>query len=211
MQPFHTDTVCDVVGLLTRNCSAKGGSSILASSWTVYNELAATRPDLIHVLSKPDWPFDTYGRDPPYYRRALLYYNDGKVILNFSRRLLTGVPTAIQSNNIPGLTEAQAEALDAIHFIAKKHEIKTTMRKGDIRFINNMGVVHCREAFENDDSSQRHLIRLWLNNEKMVWKLPPSLRLAWARVFHDDDRGSYWDIEPPRANGVLLRTAESCD
>lgn len=36
-----------------------GGTSILASSWTVYNELAATRPDLIHVLSKPDWPFDT--------------------------------------------------------------------------------------------------------------------------------------------------------
>lgn len=85
------------------------------------------------------------------------------------------------------------------------------MRKGDMRFINNMGVLHCREAFENGDTSQRHLVRLWLNNEKMVWKLPPSLGLAWARVFHDDERESYWDIEPPRANGALLRTAESCD
>jgi hypothetical protein len=125
--------------------------------------------------------------------------------------LLTGTSTAIRSHGIPGLTEAQAEALDAVHFIAKKHEIRTTVKKGDIRFINNMGILHCREAFENDDTFHRHLIRLWLNNEKMVWQLPPALRLAWARVFHDHERGSYWDIEPPRANGALLRTAESCD
>ena len=50
-KPFHTDTVCDCLGLVTRSCSAKGGKSILASVWTVYNELAATRPDLIHVLT----------------------------------------------------------------------------------------------------------------------------------------------------------------
>jgi hypothetical protein len=46
--------------MLTRSCAAEGGASVLASSWTVYNELAATRPDLIHVLAKDDWPFDTY-------------------------------------------------------------------------------------------------------------------------------------------------------
>jgi hypothetical protein len=32
---------------------------VISSAWTVYNELAATRPDLIHVLSASDWPFDT--------------------------------------------------------------------------------------------------------------------------------------------------------
>lgn len=31
----------------------------MSSAWTVYNELAATRPDIIHTLSRPDWPFDT--------------------------------------------------------------------------------------------------------------------------------------------------------
>ena len=40
-------------------CSTHGGEAIVASAWTVYNELAATRPDLIHTLAQPDWPFDT--------------------------------------------------------------------------------------------------------------------------------------------------------
>lgn len=31
----------------------------MASVGKVYNEIAATRPDIIHALVKPDWPFDT--------------------------------------------------------------------------------------------------------------------------------------------------------
>lgn len=58
-QPFHTDTVCDVLCLLTKTCAAAGGRSIMSSGFTVYNELAATRPDIIHTLSRPNWPFDT--------------------------------------------------------------------------------------------------------------------------------------------------------
>jgi hypothetical protein len=86
------------------------------------------------------------------------------------------------------------------------------MVKGDMRFVNNMSILHCREAFLDDDSSKRHLIRVWLNNERMNWKLPVALRLAWARVFEDDERGVHWDIEPPRYNdGKWLKTADSCD
>ena len=59
MQPFHTDTVCDCLCLITKNCAQKGGQSILASGLAVYNVLAATRPDLIRVLAEPNWPFDT--------------------------------------------------------------------------------------------------------------------------------------------------------
>ncbi|PVH87640.1 Clavaminate synthase-like protein [Cadophora sp. DSE1049] len=212
-QPFHTDTVCDCLALITRSCSAEGGKSVLASSWTVYNDLAATRPDLIHVLSQPDWPFDTYGRDPAYYKRAIMYYHEGKVILNVSRRLLVGAPRYPRTEGIPGLTEAQAEALDALHFIAQKYEIRPSMEKGDMRFVNNLGILHRREAFENDGDRSRHLIRLWLNNESLNWKLPSTLRLAWARVFEDDDgeRGPFWDIVPPRKDGKVLRVAGSCD
>jgi hypothetical protein len=54
------DVVCDSLCLLTVSCAAVGGGSSLASCWKVYNELAETRPDLIHTLSQPDWPFDTY-------------------------------------------------------------------------------------------------------------------------------------------------------
>ena len=60
-KPFHADVVCDVLALFCLKPAASGGENLIASSWTVYNELAATRPDLIHVLANADWVHDTYG------------------------------------------------------------------------------------------------------------------------------------------------------
>lgn len=39
--------------------AAEGGKSILASTAAVYNEIAATRPDVIHTLMENAWVFDT--------------------------------------------------------------------------------------------------------------------------------------------------------
>ena len=144
----------------------------------------------------------------------MLYHSDGRIILNFSRRVLTGHPYAARSSNIPGLTEAQAEALDAVHFLGQKHQMRLSMKKGDIRLINNMGLLHGREAFLDEDGSaksQRHLIRLWLHNSKMMWKLPGQLQLAWARVFDDEERSRRWDIEPRMVDGIKLRSSSPCD
>lgn len=141
-----------------------------------------------------------------------MYYHEGKVITSFSRRLLVGhLPFEARTPGIPGLTEAQAEALDAVHFIAKRHEIKTRMVKGDLRFVNNMAVMHRREQFENNDDNVRHLVRLWINNPTMCWKLPLDLKIAWARIFDDEERDESWDIIPVKKNGVILRVAGSCD
>ncbi|KAK1753878.1 putative taurine catabolism dioxygenase TauD [Echria macrotheca] len=220
-KPFHADTVTDTLCLFTQSLAAAGGQSVLASAWTVYNELAATRPDIIHTLAAPDWPFDTFGRDPAFYRRALMYHHDDKLITSFSRRLLVGhAPFDPRTPGIPGLTEAQAEALDAVHFAAAKHEIKPRMERGDLRFVNNMALLHRREAFANpkgqDAAKGRHLVRLWLHNDEGVcWALPAPLRLAWARVFEDDggEREEHWDLAPVRnpATGRVLRVGGSCD
>ncbi|KAI1880189.1 hypothetical protein JX265_001810 [Neoarthrinium moseri] len=211
-KPFHTDTVTDCLCLFTQSLAADGGRSVITSAWTVYNELASTRPDLIHVLAEGNWPFDTFGRNPSYYKRPLFFYHKEKLIASFSRRLLVGhEPYDKRTPGIPGLTEKQAEALDAVHFIGRKHEIKPLMEKGDLRFINNMGVLHRREAFQDSVARARHLVRIWLNNEMMCWKLPRELRVAWARVFEDDERESHWDIVPPREGGKVLRVAGTCD
>lgn len=141
-----------------------------------------------------------------------MFNSKGKIIVSFSRRLLVGhEPHESRTKGVPGLTETQAEALDAIHFIIKKNEITTRMMKGDIRFVNNMGILHRREAFQNSESTHRHLIRNWLNNENMCWKLPLPLRIAWSSVFDDGERQSHWDIESPRKGGVILRVAGTCD
>ncbi|RSL54685.1 hypothetical protein CEP54_009755 [Fusarium duplospermum] len=179
--------------MLTLSSGPVGGSGILASAWTVYNELAKSRPDLIRVLSEPDWPFDTHGRDPPYYKRALLYYEDGKVITNYSRRILCGEPNnGPRTPGIPGLTEAQAEAIDALHAIGRRHELKQSMEKGDIRFINNLAVMHRRDPYEDTTHDHRHLLRLWLHSDSLCWKLPLDLELAWERVFNDHERREEW-------------------
>jgi hypothetical protein len=51
-QVFHTD-VGDVIALHCLDTAAEGGQSKLSSSWTVYNEIAKSRPDLIRTLAEP--------------------------------------------------------------------------------------------------------------------------------------------------------------
>lgn len=57
-QVFHTD-VGDLIALMALQSAAEGGTSRISSGGRVYNELAATRPDIIKTLSEP-WPLDRY-------------------------------------------------------------------------------------------------------------------------------------------------------
>lgn len=191
----------------------------------MYNDLASRRPDLIGVLAKPDWPFDTcvhhvtldfdshelteddrFGRTPAYYCRAPLHLVDGKPIFNFSRRLLVGHPKFGRTPGVPKLNEAQAEALDAVHSAAREHYLKFAMQEGDVRFVSNLGLLHGREGFRDNDNdeSRRHVIRLWLRNRELTLKLPPALELAWARIFDDPERLREWIVQPYKdENGVV--------
>lgn len=85
------------------------------------------------------------------------------------------------------------------------------MAKGDMRFINNMALVHSRDAYKDDNTSQRHLLRLWLNCSHQMWQLPRSLQLAWDRVFEDKDRPCVWDFYPPKMSDGSYILAPSCD
>jgi hypothetical protein len=54
-QVFHTDAG-DIISLFAIGVAEEGGESKIASSWTVYNEIAKDRPDLIDTLAN-DWVF----------------------------------------------------------------------------------------------------------------------------------------------------------
>jgi Taurine catabolism dioxygenase TauD, TfdA family len=56
-QSFHTDN-CEIMGLFCLEAAATGGESLIASSWNVYNELAAKRPDILSTLTG-EWVLDT--------------------------------------------------------------------------------------------------------------------------------------------------------
>ena len=55
---------------------------------------------------------------------------------------------------MPPLSEAQAEALDALHFAAMKHQLTMQLEKGDIQFINNVALVHAREGFRDEPENR---------------------------------------------------------
>lgn len=111
---------------------------------------------------------------------------------------------------IPPVTEAQAEALDAVHFCAQKHAIKLPLRAGDMCFVNNFAIMHSRASFKDEPStrsdhvdelpaslSRRYVLRLWLNNPLKGWKIPPGLQLAWDRIFTPlEEIEDYYDIDP---------------
>ncbi|KAF3083063.1 hypothetical protein TWF594_011417 [Orbilia oligospora] len=74
-QVFHNDMTTDILCMYCLSpASTSGGSNSYASLHKIYNYLAEHNPDVIHTLAAPDWPFDTYGYNPPFHTRPLLFY-----------------------------------------------------------------------------------------------------------------------------------------
>ncbi|KAJ7826660.1 hypothetical protein B0H13DRAFT_1736488 [Mycena leptocephala] len=193
-QVFHTD-IGDLIALLSIQSSAHGGVSRLSSSGRVYNEIAKTRPDLVTVL-KDNWPLDRFGGNPAYAERPVLYNEDGHVVIQYSRRHFTGYGPQVRSSNIPPISEAQAEALDTLHFLAEKYSLGLNFQKGDIQYINSMGLLHARDAFTDDEEHTRHLVRLWLRNDELAWKTPKPLVETWQKLYSVPPEVQRFPLEP---------------
>ena len=120
--------------------------------------------------------------------------------------MLTGAPVSPRSPEIPTLSKAQAEALDAVHFCALKYSLKTRLGTGDMLFVNNLSVLHSRTAFQDDETNKRHVLRLWLNNPARSWQIPPGLHLEWARLFEPlDEVEDHYDIDPFTSSDKISR------
>ena len=114
---------------------------------------------------------------------------------------------------LPPLTEPQAEALDAVHFTAAAHSVRIRPQPGDMFFVNNLAVLHSRAGFLNSDvgggGHRRYALRLWLDDREKGWDVPPSLALAWDRIFAMvDEVENYWDIDPYVERGRQLFNKE---
>ncbi|KAL7619802.1 hypothetical protein AAE478_010347 [Parahypoxylon ruwenzoriense] len=187
-QVFHTDSG-DIVSLFALETAAEGGASKLASTWKVYNEIARTRPDLIHTLTG-NWDVENYGNpEQRYTSRPLMYYQPAtestpeRVLLQYARRSFVGFGALPRSPDIPPITEAQAEALDTLHFLGEKFCVDTYFQKGDIQYVNNMALFHARDGFTNAGDKQRHLLRLWLRDSENAWETPEPLKARWTQLY----------------------------
>ncbi|OTB01391.1 hypothetical protein M426DRAFT_323530 [Hypoxylon sp. CI-4A] len=201
-QVFHTDSG-DIVSLFALETSAVGGASKLASTWRVYNEIAATRPDLIHTLSQP-WDMEVFEKaDKQYIERPLLFHfpatesTSERVSLQYGRRYFVGFGALPRRSTIPPITEAQAEALDTVHFLGEKYCVNTDFQKGDIQYINNLAIFHARDGFTDTPEKRRHLLRLWLRDPENAWQTPEVLNYRWAQLYEGvTPEGQVLPLEP---------------
>ncbi|KAL4814512.1 hypothetical protein BDW67DRAFT_177045 [Aspergillus spinulosporus] len=197
-QVFHTDAG-DVITLFALEEAAEGGQSYLSSSWHVYNELARTRPDLIHTLAEP-WVAEQGG---DVISRPLLYHqpqtssSPERLIIQYARRSFTGYWGKPRAATLPPITEAQAEALDALHYLAEKSAVALDFHKGDIQVVNNLSIFHARAGFTDSDEKRRHLVRLWLRDPELAWETPEGLKSRWEYVYGRVDAAqSILPLEP---------------
>ncbi|WP_380282927.1 TauD/TfdA family dioxygenase [Kitasatospora purpeofusca] len=174
--PFHTDW-CDVVSLLCVAPSPHGGTSRIASSVTVYNELLRRRPDLAEALYEPMWmnnKDEADGAKLPHYAASHISWLDGKLSFrrrpSWRRRAATdGRPEYLQptaADGPPPPSAAQTRALELVDEIAREDGVALAMdlEAGDAQFINNHVILHARDAFQDggEPHRKRHLMRLWL-------------------------------------------------
>ncbi|MBT5047090.1 MAG: TauD/TfdA family dioxygenase [Rhodospirillaceae bacterium] len=162
---FHSDQ-CDHVGLLCLQPSKSGGSSLIVSSLTVYNEMVKRRPDLAEALSKPFY-FTKHGEvasgEEPWYRMPIFAFKDGYLSI---RGAGAHVRKAQTLPGVPKFTETDTEALELFQELANDLVMPMDFQPGDIQFLNNHVMLHTRTAFEDypEPERKRHLMRLWLSD-----------------------------------------------
>ena len=121
------------------------------------------------------------------------------MIIQYARRTFTGYQGLPRSPDIPPITEAQAEALDALHFLAERYAVGLDFRQGDIQFANNLSIFHARDGYTNspekkyvrgpcaraatDQVIRRHLVRLWLRDPEYAWATPSDFQARWDGLY----------------------------
>lgn len=82
-----------------------------------------------------------------------------RISLQYGRRYFVGFGELPRNPAIPAISEAQAEALDALHFLGEKFCVNTHFAKGDMQFVNNLSLFHARDGFLDSDTQRYDLPR----------------------------------------------------
>jgi hypothetical protein len=163
---LHTDRA-DVVGMLCIRKAAEGGLSGYASAHTIYNEILATKPELIEPLFT-GFPYHRRGEEAAGepaitpYRVPVLSESEGELSVVWLRAY---IEMAAKELGTP-LTGHELAALDYFEEVGRRPDVQLNfmLEPGHAIFFNNCAMLHNRTSFEDDPdpARKRHLLRLWL-------------------------------------------------
>ena len=189
---FHTDSA-DLVALLCLQKAKSGGESYIASSISLYNEVALRRSDLVEALFMP-YPTDRRGEIPdgyePWYSMPIFTWYEDQLTCTYIRQYIDSA----QNNfpDAPRLKREQVDVMDLMDEILAERKVVLSMEfePGDIQILNNHLILHSRSDFENwpEPERHRHLLRLWIapNNAR---SLPEYYIPRWGSTTKGDRGG----------------------
>ena len=164
----HCDAA-DAVGLLCLHPAKSGGESLVASSTAIFNEIRATRPDLLPCLFR-GFHYDLRGEgvtdDPDettFHRVPVFSWFEHRLSCRYNgKSIIEG-----QEKKGEPLTPLEREAVDLVGTLALDDRFRydMTFERGDIQLLSNHLVLHSRNAFEDFEEPERRrtLLRLWMN------------------------------------------------
>lgn len=195
---FHADS-SDVVALLCINKPLDGGTSLLASSFTVRQELSWRHPELLPVLQQK-LPFvdisaqSASGRK--YFGCPVYGTRDGYFTSRYYGGRILNTPDIA---GVPALSPLQRRAVEAVGEIAATRGVSLELdfQPGDLQLANNHLIYHSRTAFTDGDSvsRKRHLLRMWFSVPSSR-PLPPEFEDAWGDTEAGALRGGvlHWQL-----------------
>lgn len=188
---FHTDSA-DVVLLTCYNAAKSGGQSLVSSSVTAHEILAAERPDLAALLHQPFYFSRQQEQAPdegPCYPNPVFDERDGLLFSKWNRNRLN---SAQAIEGVPQLAQPQRQALDRLDEILRRPDVMYDMylQPGDMQILNNHVTLHSRTEFvdHDDPALKRCLFRLWIAPPDSV-PLPESWRPCFRSIAAGSVRG----------------------
>lgn len=168
--PKHSDNGCleprppCYLGLYCHRSASDGGESTAITARTVYDAVARERPDLLPLL------FETYHfRAPrahvwpsrgPTVQKPILAVVRGELRIHYARVM---IEPGMEMAGTP-LSPARREALDYLDEVLERPELgfRHLLRPGELFVLNNLVMLHGREAFSPGAGGGRTLKRFWM-------------------------------------------------
>ena len=155
------------IGLLVLRTARNGGVSRVASMLTAHNQLRASHPALLARLYQPFWwnRQGEHDKGDAVTHHYPIFARDGTQIRARFIKWLLYKGYELMNETFDPLGQTAVETMFAI-MSDPAHHTSFTLEAGQIQYVNNFRIAHCRTEYEDRDEpdARRHLVRIFLRD-----------------------------------------------